>query len=301
MNPIPFILLQFICLISISQNTLNVVLNMNPEDRYIYEVIDVSDTEQLVMGEEQQIKQTDMYSLILNVDSVLSDKSIHFKATYKHFRSEFESDNYREYFDTDSLYSTDNPEANYYKSLIGKSFYFHVNKKGRVLSFLGLDSVFKAEKDIEIDTSSVKMLQKKFGRESIQNILFAFKYSSTDTTEYSASDTIPSGILNIYNRQFSFVKEALESNEIKYSAVIFTDSEKSMKIGNVYISYEMGGKLSGIIETDKTSNFTKKVHYKQFISGSAGMKYSINSDHAYTWPIKITNTITGTVAKITTP
>ena len=89
MNPIPFILLQFICLISISQNTLNVVLIMNPEDRYIYEVIDVSDTEQLVMGEEQQIKQTDMYSLILNVDSVLLDRSIRFKATYKHFRSEF--------------------------------------------------------------------------------------------------------------------------------------------------------------------------------------------------------------------
>ena len=292
---IPF----FLIALSLHPQDLGILLlQLAPGDSFVWEINETSDTEQYVMGEEQKIKQIDDYTYVLDVLSISENGNIKFKATYKHFSSVFDRDNYIDRFDTDSLISENNIEANYFKSLAGKSFLFEVDRKGHVLSFSGLENIFKTSENIEIDSVSANVIQKKFAEESIQNILFAVKYPKHDSLQWHIADTFTSGILYIQNNRYSLKDKLPNTYEVLYHADIFTNSDKNVKAGNVFISYELAGKLSGIIEADKETGFMKSFECKRYIEGSAGMKYSPNSDHAYTWPIKITNTVTCKVNKI---
>jgi len=284
-----------------SQNPSHFELHLTKGDSFNVEIIEASDTEQLVMGEEQKIKKTDSYSFLLSLDSLPTDSSYYFRATYKHFKSVFDRDDYSEVFDTDSISNTLNPEISFFRSLIGKSFFFEIDKTGNVLKFENLENIFRSSSIIELNQRSGVMLQKKYGSECIQNTVFSLKFpeeKKLQVNNWLIADTAYSGILKICDRSVIVTEETDSICNTTIKANILTDPNIHIKTNNVYIVYNMAGKQSGTVDLYRRSCFLKQSYQKQYISGSAGMKYSVNSGLAYTWPIKITNTITCKVTKI---
>lgn len=281
-----------------SQDYSKLKLKLDVGDSYLYEVNESSNTEQLVMGEEQRHLQNDSYSIMLDVINISADSIIKIKATYKHFSSSFEDGGYLEGFHTDSLKENPSSVAEYFKSICGKSFQVELKNSGHIISFSNLDYIFKPQEHLEFDSISMNMLKSKFAEESFQNILFAIKYPSKDSQRWFISDTVPNGILNVYKREYQLKDSGNSFGTYLYTANIFTHPETSVKAGNVYISYDMSGNLAAHIKTNVQTGIIKEFRCSQKFKGYASMKYSAGSDHAYSWPIEISNTIIATVTKI---
>jgi len=276
-----------------SQTAVELKLNLKKGDTYIIENNIISETIQDIMGEKQEIKKNDFFQYYFSVVKQTSDSSYYIKITYKRFKSIIEAQNQIEIFDTDSI-NDNSPLSRFFLSFINKSFYFETNLKGKILKIDSFDNVFNLDLIKDLDENTKEVLKKQFGKKAIKEMTLTSRFPVKKIQEketWSFNDTVNINILNIFNSIHKLQEITKDTYIVNRTAEIFTDKNKSLKINNIFINYDMTGKSVGSDVLFKNSCMIKESVTTQHISGTVGMKYSESSETAYTWPIEITNKI----------
>ncbi len=300
MKPFIFLFLIFSGILSVfAQTGTKLELNLKTGETFFVENNIVSVTEQEIMNEKQIIKKNEFSSYLFLVLDKTSN-NYYIQIIYKRLRTEIETQNQIDIIDTDSI-NDSSALGEFYSSLINKSFYLDITSNGKILTIDSLNSLFNLDSIEGLDENTKIMLSKQFGEEAISNMPFFTQFSKNIIQEKESwffQDTTRFNIFNIYNTKQTLQEITKETYLIKKTSDIYTDKNENLNINNIFINYKMKGNSVGSLVLFKNSCMKKESVSKQYVSGIAGMKYSENSENSYTWPIKITNTITVKAHKI---
>ncbi len=275
---------------SVSQKKINLELNLKIGDKYIYEYRSLSETKQEIMGENQSINKNDFLKYSFYVKGKPSDTTYYIEFAYKKINYKIKIQNNVDIFDTDSTENKTSFETELLSSFINRNVYLTINKKGKILKINKLD--FYSVEDSLNKTD--KLSNEYFSKSALSELLFPVKFPYTKINlqeKWTNNDTVTINILDIYNT--SYICTAIDKNSsyINKSSKISTKKDKTLILNNIFFNYDMKGTSTGNDIINNVSGIIQKSVKVQNVKGIVSIKYSKDSEPAYSWPITIKKTI----------
>jgi hypothetical protein len=275
-----------------SQDAFNIKLYLAKGDSFLIDYHVSSTTDQKIMGLQQTMTGNEEIRFLFTVTDSLSDGSYLVQMTCINYRLNVQTAETIQNYDSDSI--DNNSESDYIKLFIGKPIIINLDNRGRILSFDHSNIGIATDSITSGDAISIQNAIHKFGDQIPKTILSAIIFSDDPVKigeTWSSPDTVFLSPFFI-NQIESQLIEVGERNYIaKQTGIISSDDQKFYKTNRIFISYQLSGNMESTIHTDETNGMFTDVKMILTITGSAGMKYSENSDAEYQWPINIKNDI----------
>ena len=298
-NGLLFLLFLFSAFIGHSQNPLNIELNFALGDSFLIEYGMHSVTDQLIMGAQQKIETDEKMTITMRVTDVSPEQVYTVRMVYKRYRSKVESNDMFETFNTDSADAQS--DYRFMLMLIGKPIDIQITDKGKLISFDGSKIMLRNDSIDNLDEHALLIANNRFG-EQIPKSILSFLNCPPNPVRLNDAWNVPDTVHQYpfrYTDITSYLIDASENTyQLKYSGKISTDGQKFYKTNRIFISYQMSGNTENLGRYDKKTGMFDEAEMIQVLSGTAGMKYSENSNAEYTWPITINNEIRLTSIKL---
>lgn len=283
-----------------SQNNISLKLILSIGDKYLIERELNSITTQDVMGEIQIIKKNDSSLYEFEIVDKPSDSSYYIKIAFKRFKTIIEAKGEKNSFDTDTV-KEENPLEDLYLSLINNNLYFLISDKGRHIRSDSLEHFYASFDSVsDTDKETLSTFKNMFNENTLKNlipgILFPDKKVNLNES-WTFPDTSSSGILQIINKKYTLGKITNNSYIIINRSDLETDKNKTLALNNVFLIYDLKGTMKRTGSYNSETCMLIQSNISQDASGNVSLKYVENSGSAYTWPIRIQNTIKIKVTK----
>jgi hypothetical protein len=291
----PFYLLIVILVLQVTgftQNVFDLKLNLAKGDSFIIDYSVTSNTDQEIMGVQQNIISRENLRYLFTVTDRLDEGSFTFQMTCKKYRSTVQTSETFQTFDSDSMDL--NPGSEYIKLFLEKPIYVKMNTRGRILSFDASKIEMNTDSITDPNELFLENARHKFGDQFPKAILSLMKCPSDKVKPgqtWSSPDTVflyP----YFYDKIESTLIEVKDgAYNVNQTGKISSDEQKFYKTNRIFISYQLSGNMVNTMSLDQNNGMFTEVKMIQNITGNAGMKYSENSDTEYQWPIQIKNDI----------
>ncbi len=299
-----FLLILILPITILSQNNINLKLTLSIGDKYLIERELNSVTTQDVMGEIQIIKKNDSSFYDFEIINKPTDSSYYIKITFKRIKSDFTVTDETIGFDTDSIDAEiEDLLENLFISFIDKDIYFLVTDKGKHIRTDSLEQLYRSFETMHgSDSETVnlfkKMINKDFFKTLIPLSVFPDNKKIKLNDSWVNTDTSFTGILKTVYENYVLDKVTEDSYNFSIYSDIETDKNTAISSNNIFLFYDLTGTIQGTEICDIETCMLISSKISQNASGDVSMKYVESSDPAYTWPIRIQNTIKTKVTKI---
>ncbi len=297
MNKLFTFLFFLISFQGISQSKVNLSYNFKTGDNYIVTEDIFSQSTQEVAGSPQEISTNQFIKYTLSFSEnpkVSSNYNILLK--FNKITSLVNQSGYKQFFSSDS---SDNEISKMFYHFTDKSLNYQLSNKGHLFLDYTIDSLFS-------DTSETK--QKYIFSQSVEQKLIidlpvsiVFPDSLIQTGgSWIIKDTISSGIFIFYNQIYTLDSVSEKDYFISKHSDFSTDKTNDVPMNRVYINYDVKGKLTGNYILDRKTCIIRSGEISQNGDGIVNMKYTQNSDPAYSWKMTVNNIVKLKTDKIIT-
>lgn len=285
MNKLLTILFFMISFQGISQNKVNLSYNFKNGDNYIVTEDVFSQSTQEVAGSSQEvsINQIIKYTLSFFEKPEISNFEIRLK--FKKITSLVNQSGYKQFFSSDS---SDNEISKMFYHFTDKLLNYQLSQKGKLLPEYSVDSLFRDSTEAKQKFIFSQSVEQKVIIDLPVKIVFPDSAVAKGDS-WIISDTINSGIFNYYNQTYTLDSISEKEYFISERSDFSTDKTNAVSMNRVYVTYDVKGKLNSNYILDKTTCIIQSGKTTQIGKGIVNMKYTQNSDPAYSWKMTVNN------------
>jgi len=293
MNKLFTFLFILISVTVISQNRINLNYKLQTGDSYHVTTDIFSQSTQEVAGSPQEvsIRQQIKYNLLFSKNNAASGYNISLK--FIKITSSVNQSGYKQFFSSDS---SDNNISKLFHQFLSETLNYQLTEKGKLSAKYTIDSLFPDSSEAKQRFIFSESVEQKVSNDLPVSIVFPDSLIS-ENMSWTVTDTIKSGIFKFYNQIYTLDSVSETEYFISKQADFSSDKNNLIPMNKVYITYNVSGQTFTDYVLDKNTCVIKTGQIKQTGKGPVNMKYTENSDPAYTWNMEINNIIKFTSEK----
>ncbi len=268
----------------------DVVLKYNLQDNDTYSVTTniVSQSIQNFADNPEDVSTNQHINYTLKCSKNPSDKNFNLLVSFNKITSLVNQAGEKQFYSSDS---TKNQVSEIFKSFLSKNLNFRMTPRGKKIPLYAVDELFPDSAERTQRYIFSQSVEQKVINDLPVSIIFPDS-SVREGDSWTVTDTISSGIFNFCNETYTLDSVSEKEYFISEKSNFSTDKNNLIPINRVFISYNIKGLAENTYVLDKASCIIKKGLIKQTGTGSVYMKYTQNSDPAYTWDMTVNNTVT---------
>lgn len=280
-----FILTLLYPFINFSQEVYRLKYSLNTPDSYIVTTKTISESTQDINGEKQKINSEYQLNYRFDIQNK-TDSVYNCKITFNTISNKFNQNDINVIFHSDS---SNNDISEKYHSFLSKKLKFSLSPFGKLSPQYSVDSLFSDSSEFNSKELFSQSINQKITDLLPVQIPFPEKPISVNT-EFKINDTIKSGIFLKVDRHYKLDSVKNSNFYISEKAKIISKKNNSVRMKNVYISYDVTGENFSNYTVNKQTGIIIYAITKKTIRGNASIRYTKNSEPAYSWPIQISET-----------
>ncbi len=289
------VFLIFFSISVFSQEKITLSYRFQNNDTYSVKMKIFSKSIQEVAGSPQEVSTDQKIFYKLSFLKKDSTPNYDISVKFNNIASTVNQSGYKQVFNSDSL---NNEVSKIFNNFLHKKLTYRLTEKGNLSPLYSLNELFpdSAEKN-QISVFSQTVEQKVSTDLPVSIIFPPYPIQKGDT--WKVPDTVSSGIFNYYNKAYSLDSVSDTEYFITEHSDFSSNPQKAFLMNKVFISYDIKGKSTNNYISDKHSCIIKTGKIQQSGNGTVYMKYTKDSDPAYTWKMQISNEISLTSEKQT--
>jgi len=285
MKSLFLILTFFYPFINFSQEVYLLKYSFNTPDSYRVTTKIISKSTQDINGEKQTINSEYQLNYRFDIQNK-TDSVYNCELTFTTISNKLNQNDINVIFHSDS---SSNDISEKYHSFLAKKLKFSLSPFGKLSPQYSVDSLFSDSSEFNSKELFSQSINQKITELLPVQIPFPGK-SIAENTDFKINDTIKSGIFFKVDRHYKLDSVKNSNFYISEKAKIISKKNNSVRIKNVYISYNVTGENFSSFTVNKQTGVITFGICKKKIRGNASIRYTKNSEPAYSWPIQISET-----------
>ncbi len=277
-----------------SQEEINLKYSFRNNDTYIVTTNISSQSIQEVADKPQDVSTVQNIVYTVSFSKNPENQNYNILLKFKNITSEINQSGYKQLFSSDSSH---NEMSKIFRNFLSKNLNFQLTEKGNIIPLYTIDKLFPDTFENNQKFIFSQSVEQKVKADLPVSITFPEHTVKIGDT-WNISDTISVGIFNFYNKKYTLDSVSKTEYFITENADFSSDKNNLIPMNRVFVSYDVTGKTVNHYISNRKSCFIKSAVIRQTGTGNVQMKYTKNSDPAYTWKMTINNEVILTGKKL---